>query len=216
MTMTEQETTMIVDLSGSDAQAFGRIIGNISKTVSTSRPGVLEGVQIRQDGETLIFQTTDTYRAVTVTLPLGTYAIGNVREPVILSGKQLVKAAKLVTRKTEHVSMTLAGNYVTITTGHGSANVETYVGTWPNMDKILDAAKQDGFPSDANDGGAGVDALLLADTLTAVGKMLGTDQPRVELRGMGVRDVSTSRGPWYWSADNYTMSIDVVIMPLRK
>lgn len=217
MTMTEEQTTMIVDLSGSNAQAFGRIIANISKTVSSSRPGVMEGVQIRQDGDALVFQTTDTYRAITVTLPVENNGTGTIPEPIVLSGKQLVKAAKLVTRKTDHVSMTLAGNHATITTNEGSANVETYVGTWPDVNRILDDARGFGYPDNADDQGVGVDALLLADTLAVAGKMLGTDQPRIELRGMGVRDTAaSSRGPWYWAVNSSDLSMEIILMPLRK
>lgn len=217
MTMTEQETTTIVDLSGGDVQTFGRIIANISKTVSSSRPGVMEGVQIRQDGDTLVFQTTDSYRAITAMMVVHHNGTGNIPEPIVVSGKQLVKAAKLIGRKTDHVSMTLAGNYVTITTADGSANVETYVGTWPAVDQILADAKGYRFPdSDADDRDSFVDALLLADTLAVAGKIIGGDQPRINLHGTGAKDTS-GRGAWYWSGGSSSdVTLDVVMMGLRK
>lgn len=206
---------MIVDLSGSDVQTFGRIIANISKTVATSRPGVMEGVQIRQDGDALVFQTTDGYRAITVTLPVENNGIGNIPTPIVLSGKQLVKAAKLIGRKTDHVSMMLAGNHVTITTAEGSANVETYVGTWPDVNRILDDARGYRFPTcDDENQDSFVDALLLADTLTVAGKIIGVEQPRINLHGTGVKDTS-SRGPWYWSARYDYVSVEIVMMGLR-
>lgn len=208
---------MIVDLSGGDVQTFGRIIANISKTVSSSRPGVMEGVQISKDGDTLVFRTTDSYRAITATMVVHNSGTGNIPTPIVVSGKQMVKAAKLIGRKTDHVSMTLAGNYVTITTMDGSVNVETYDGTWPDVKKILDDARAYRFPnSGEEDRDSFVDALLLADTLTAAGKIIGGDQPKINLHGTGAKDTS-GRGPWYWSGGSTSdVTVEIIIMGLRK
>lgn len=216
MTMTDQETTMIVDLSGSDVQTFGRIIANISKTVATSRPGPMEYVQIRQDGDTIVFQTTDSYRAITAIMPVHNNGTGTIPTPILVNGKQLVKAAKLIGRKTEHVTVTFTGNHVTVTTGDGSMNVETGVDTWPDVNRIYDDARGYRFPNSGDEiQTSHVDALLLADTLAVAGKIIGGEQPKINLHGTGAKDTS-GRGPWYWSGGSSSdVTVEILMMGLR-
>lgn len=221
MTVLEEPTTVTVaTFTGPDAQAFGRIISNIGKAVQTGgHSPTLEHVLMRRDGDMLVFQATDQYRAVTVSFrPLfGSLLVGH--DPVLLEGKQLVKAGKLVGRKTQSVTVTLDRADVRIETAEGLVIVPTLLTPWPNVEQVRENARVRRFPiaNSEEEMECPVNGLMLADMLAIMGKIIGTPDPRICLTGTGVIDNGSGRGPWRWVTDEKNdLSVEGIIMGMRK
>lgn len=216
MTVLEGPTTVTVAvLTGQDVQTFGRIISNIGKaTVGDPFFRQLTGVQISATDGLMSFQATDQYRAVTVSFTPTESLVGF--SPIIAEGKQLMKAGKMIGRKTESVTVTLDKADLRIETAEGLVIVPTFTEQWPKVDAIYEQARGQRYPTADEDKACDVNGLLLADLLTIMSKILGGRDPRISLMSTGVKDDSVSRGPWRWIGSEGSLIVESVMMGLRK
>lgn len=202
-----------------DVQRFARIIGNIGRAVSSDVQRGLDCVKIHRDQDTIIFEACDSYRAVVVTFPAscGTILPRLWSEPIYVNGKQLVKAAKMIGRKTSCVTVNVSEKILTVETDMGSANVDLTMTVWPpSLGTVLAASREDHYPCGDQQMEAPVDAALLSDLLSIIAKICGTAQPKVRLTGVGQKaDKDRPTSAWRWIAEQDDVTVESVIMGLR-
>lgn len=162
-------------LTGQGPCSAGQAAAVIRAVAAVASPdmarGVLAGVHVESDGDSVRFTATDSYRLLTVAVPVGENAV--VFDPFTLSAKELAAAAKNVKRSDVCRIEYVAGqNAATFSNGVDSFRVPTCVGTfadwrrliptdpvWPtagetvNMDPVLLAGLLDSFVSILAGGG---------------------------------------------------------------
>jgi hypothetical protein len=210
MTMTETGSTVTATLTSTTAAAVGRALANVGRCASNDYGrGVLAGVHVGCDGETLTFTATDSYRLVRCEIRLNPVAGDSVIafNPFVLDSKQACKAGKLVNRKNvdRGVGFTVTGPTFTLSTVDGSANVEIMYGVYPNVDRPLNPESTGELPR--------VNGWLMGELLDVMGDIVSSRKdiaPAITFHSVG-----GMRHPVRLSGGDDTLTVVGLIMPLK-
>lgn len=214
MTITETPTATAV-LTGVTAATVGRTLAHVGKVASTDLArGVLAGIHVSttvdpdSENTMLTFTATDSYRLITVSIPLTADDIVPSFDPFVIYAKDTGKVAKLITRKNVNagVGFTVTGPTFTLTTTDGSGNVDLLTGNYPDFDKLLTPENTGELPR--------LNASLMAGLLDAMAGVITTGKDAIP--SVWIDSVGGTSKAMRWSATVPDVARVVgVIMPIR-
>lgn len=221
MTITERETETVfaVTVTGADCYRLRNVLVAAAGMASTDQSrGSLATVQLVASHGLLVATATDSYAAVEITFAVADDAVTGAAT-VCADAKQLVKAAKLIGRKTASVSLVQTGHAVSLITADGSGNADVSYDMWPaSIVNILNQAAQHGFPT-CSDTVLRVSPVLLSRVMDSFATALPTTEPAVNLVAVGctVNDDGTesARKAWLFTGTSENVSVRAALMPLR-
>lgn len=212
--MTETKETHI-GIMNTDVAKLRAILANIGKVAGTDRMPL---VRIEQVDNGVRFTATDSYCLVQATMTQTEDGTVQIVEPFSVDAKQLMKAAKIIGKRCEYVSMNLTGNMFSVTTTDGTVNVDCIVQPWPSVENILVDAAQREFPTRESKEQLWINPEILSNMLDVMGKITGEPHCGVQLVAAGF-DPETGTGKKAWLFEGPSSSpVSVVgaIMPIRK
>lgn len=221
MTITERETetALAVSVTGADCYRLRSVLVAAASMASTDqgRKGITNVLLVASHG-LLVATATDSYAGIEFTLALADDAVTG-SATVLADAKQLAKAAKLIGKRTENVSLVQTGHALSIITAEGSANAEISSDSWPSsLAGVLDKAANEGFPQSA-DTVLRISPVLLSRVMDSFATALPTDQPAVDLVAVGcyTADDGTERAgrAWLFTGTKENVSVRAAVMPLR-
>lgn len=138
-TMTDTRTVLPFR-TGAGPMSAGQAAAVLRAVAAIASPdwarGVLSGVHVEPDGDSVRFTATDSYRLLTVTVPV--HENGVTFDPFTLSAKELAAAAKNV-KKSETCSIEYVGGHdaATFSNGVDSFRVPTIEGTFADWRRLV-------------------------------------------------------------------------------
>lgn len=212
--MTETKETNI-GFTSTNVGHLRSILANIGKVAGTDRMPV---VRIERTETGVRFTATDSYCLVQATLPTVDDDTIEIVESFSVDAKQLMKAAKIIGKRCEFVSMSVTGNMFSVTTTDGTVNVDCIVEPWPSVKNILVDAAQREFPTRESKEQLWINPEILSNMLDVMGKITGEPHSGVQLVAAGF-DPETGTGKKAWLFEGPAsshVSVIGVIMPIRK
>ena len=174
--------------------------------------GVLAGVHVEADGDSVRFTATDSYRLLTVAVPVNENGV--TFDPFTLSAKELAAAAKNV-KKSETCSLVYSAgdSAATFSNGVDSFRVPTIVGTFADYRRLIPT--EPAWPAAGET--ATMNTVDLAGLLDSFALILaGGGRARGEdCYGVRFSQVSATK-PALMTATVGDITATALIMPIRK
>lgn len=175
--------------------------------------GSLAGVHVEPDGDSVRFTATDSYRLLTVAVPVNENGV--TFDPFTLSAKELAAAAKNVKRsETCSLSYAAGDSAATFSNGVDSFRVPTCVGTFADWRRLVTAAEPGSWPATGET--VNMNPVLLAGLLDSFAMIAAGGTPKRD----GVYTVTFGKvdpaKPSLITATVGAVTATGLVMPLRQ
>lgn len=214
METTTETRTVLPFHTGAGAVSAGQAAAVMRAVSAIASPdmarGVLSGVHVEADGDSVRFTATDSYRLLTVALPVSVPAF----DPFTLSAKELAAAAKNVKKSDTCLIEYVAGDSAaTFSNGVDSFRVPAIVGTFADWRRLIPS--EPAWPAAGET--ATMNTVYLAGLLDSFAMILaGGGRARGEdCHGVRFSQVSATK-PAMMTATGDAFTATALIMPIRQ
>lgn len=216
MQTTTETRTVLPFVTGAGPVSAGQAAAVLRAVASIASPdlarGVLCGVHVEPDGDSVRFTATDSYRLLTVAVPVNENGV--TFDPFTVSAKELAAAAKNV-KKSETCSLIYSAGDTAATFSNGvdSFRIPTIVGTFADWRRLIPT--EPAWPAAGET--VNVNATLLSGLLDAFASILsGGTTKRDAMHPVTLSQVSATKVAVLSAECAGGIAATGLIMPLRK